>query len=438
MPSAPPAIGAAVDCLAQEDPLGSWGNGAPVQIVYRRIELVAVVVSAAMLASCSGSGDRPADAELGDTGSSVSDDLASDVVTVPSTVSPFGSFSTVAGTDSPDRSIDEALAAVSAQAEELAENDQFSGAMLVARNGQILFEDAWGFADRDAGTPNTVDTKFRIASMNKMFTGVATLELVESGQVVLDDPIGTYLTDYPNEELASTVTVRHLLTHTGGTGDFLDETYLQHRLELREHSDYIALYGERPVRFEPGSRYEYSNYGFILLGALIEAVTGESYYDYVRQHVFAPAGMTATDSLPESDEVPGRAVGYTKSQDSSDHSWVSNVDLLPWRGTAAGGGYSTVGDLELFADALTSGKLLSDRMLAEATHEQSDSYGFGFAVQEEPVHVFGHGGAFPGMNGELLIYPELDYVIVALSNLDEPAAGALLNFVIAQMPGLNP
>ena len=136
--------------------------------------------------------------------------------------------------------MDEALAAVSAHAEELAESDRFSGAMLVAHNGEILLEDAWGLADREAGTPNTPDTKFRIASMNKMFTAVAILQLVESGGLALDDPIGKYLTDYPNEELASTVTVRHLLTHTGGTGDiFGPEYYLQHRLELRQNSDYI-------------------------------------------------------------------------------------------------------------------------------------------------------------------------------------------------------
>jgi D-alanyl-D-alanine carboxypeptidase len=208
---------------------------------------------------------------------------------------------------------------------------------------------------------------------------------------------------------------------------------LQHRLELREHSDYIALFGERAVSFEPGTRYEYSNYGFILLGALIEAVTGESYYDYVREHVFAPAGMTATDSLPESEHVPGRAIGYTKSGDS----WVSNADLLSWRGTAAGGGYSTVGDLKRFADALKSGALLSDSMLAEATHEQSESYGFGFAVQQEPIEVYGHGGGFPGMNGQLLIYPELGYVVVVLSNLDPPAADALLNFFTVYMSNLR-
>ena len=205
----------------------------------------------------------------------------------------------------------DAVAALSNRAEELARTGEFSGAVLVARHGKVLLQDAWGRADRKPGTPNTVRTKFRLGSMNKMFTAVATLQLVEAGKLALDDPIGKHLPDYPNRELASKVTVRHLLTHTGGTGDIFGPEYDEHRLKLRDHGDYVDLYGSRPLAFEPGSRWAYSNYGFILLGALIEAASGVSYYDYVREHVFRPAGMTSTDSLPESEAVPGRAVGYT-------------------------------------------------------------------------------------------------------------------------------
>ena len=165
--------------------------------------------------------------------------------------------------------------------------------MLVARNGKVLLQDAWGRADREAGTPNTLDTQFRIGSMNKMFTAVATLQLVEAGKLALDDPIGEHLPDYPNEDVASKVTVRHLLTHTGGTGDIFGPEFELNRLELCEElDDYVKLYGARALRHEPGARHEYSNYGFVLLGALIEKVSGESYYDYVRDNVFRPAGMT--------------------------------------------------------------------------------------------------------------------------------------------------
>ena len=252
----------------------------------------------------------------------------------------------------------EAIAGVEALLSKQAVADRFSGAALVARDGKVRFADAYGQADRERGIPNTIETRFRIGSMNKMFTAVATLQLVEAGKLALDDTVGKHLRGYPNSEVATKVTVRHLLTHTGGTGDIFGPEYDANRLQLREHADYVKLYGSRAPNFPPGTRFEYSNYGFVLLGAIIEAVSGESYYDYVREHVFGPAGMTSTDSLPESVEVPNRSIGYMRSG-SGAQSWQPNTDWLPWRGTAAGGGYSTVGDVARFADALTGHKLLS-------------------------------------------------------------------------------
>ena len=306
--------------------------------------------------------------------------------------------------------------------------------MLVARNGEVLLEDAWGRADREARIPNTLDTKFRIGSMNKMFTAVATLQLVEAGKLELDDTLGEHLPDYPNEDVASKVTVRHLLTHTGGTGDIFGPEFELNRSSLEELDDYVALYGARGLRHEPGARHEYSNYGFILLGVLIEAVSGESYYDYVRDNVFRPAGMTSTDSLPESEDVPKRAVGYMKPFSGGDY-WTENHITLPVRGTSAGGGYSTVGDLMRFAEALESGELISKETLAEATSPQAEQYGYGFGVQGEgPLRSYGHGGGAPGQNGELRVFPELGYVVVGLSNLDPPAASGLVEYFALRMP----
>jgi D-alanyl-D-alanine carboxypeptidase len=328
---------------------------------------------------------------------------------------------------------DDAVAALSAHAGELARGDEFAGALLVARHGQILLERAWGLADREAGTRNTRDTKFRLGSMNKMFTAVATLQLVEAGELALDDTIGEHLPDYPNREVAAKVTVRHLLTHTGGTGDIFGPEFDENRLQLRQHSDYVKLYGSRGLLHEPGERFEYSNYGFVLLGALIEAVSGESYYDYVDERVFRPAGMTATGSLPESEEVPQRAVGYMKPFGA--RTWLPNDDWLPWRGMAAGGGYSTVGDLLRFAQALSSGKLISKHVLAEATTPRAEGYGYGFGVQGEGrLRSYGHTGGAPGMNGELLVFPQLGYVVVSLSNLDPPVASELVDFFELRMP----
>jgi D-alanyl-D-alanine carboxypeptidase len=327
----------------------------------------------------------------------------------------------------------DAVAALSAHAAERARAGEFAGAVLVARHGKVLFQDAWGRADRKAGVANTPATRFRIGSMNKMFTAVATLQLVEAHKLALDDPIGKYLPGYPNKEVAAKVTVRHLLTHTGGTGDIFGPEFDQHRLQLREHRDYLKLYGRRGLTQEPGTRFEYSNYGYVLLGALIEQVTGGSYDDYVRDHVFRRAGMRFTGALPESVDVPDRAVGYLRSSPGSD--WVPNTDTLPWRGTAAGGGYSTVGDLLRFAQALDSGRLLSEATLAEATRPHQQQYGYGFGVQGQgSLHSYGHGGGAPGMNGELRVFPELGYVVVSLSNLDPPAASELVEFFTLRMP----
>jgi D-alanyl-D-alanine carboxypeptidase len=327
----------------------------------------------------------------------------------------------------------QALAALTAHAAERARADEFAGAVLVARHGKVLLNDAWGRADRKAGTANTPATRFRIGSMNKMFTAVATLQLVEAHKLALDDPIGQHLPGYSNKEVAAKVTVRHLLTHSGGTGDIFGPEFDQHRLQLREHRDYLKLYGWRGLSFEPGSRFEYSNYGFVLLGALIEHVSGMSYYDYVDDHVFRRAGMRSTGSLPEAVDVPNRAVGYMRT--SPGGSWEPNTDTLPWRGTSAGGGYSTVGDLLRFAQALESGTLISKATLAQATRPRQQQYGYGFGMQGQGrLGSYGHGGGAPGMNGELRILPELGYIVVSVSNLDPPAASELVEFFTLRMP----
>jgi len=325
----------------------------------------------------------------------------------------------------------DALAALTAHAGEQAKKDAFSGVVLVARHGKVLLQKAWGLADREKGTPNTLDTRFRLGSMNKMFTAVATLQLVEAGKLALDDPIGKYLPDYPNKDVASKVTVRNLLTHTGGTGDIFGPDFEKNRLTLREHGDYLKLYGSRGLTHEPGAEFRYSNYGFVLLGALIEKVTGMSYYDYVQSKIFKPAGMSSTASLSEADVVPNRSIGYMKDNGK----WVPNTDTLPWRGTAAGGGYSTAGDLLRFAQALESGKLISKASLAAATTPYKEDYGYGFGIEGEgSLRNYGHNGGAPGMNGDLRIFPQLGTVVISLSNLDPPAATRLVEFFTLRMP----
>jgi D-alanyl-D-alanine carboxypeptidase len=243
---------------------------------------------------------------------------------------------------------------VQAHVADLGSKNVFSGAILIAHNGMTVMDQAWGMANTHEQIANTTDTQFCMGSMNKMFTAVAVLQLVQQGKLSLDAPIGNYWHDYPNRDLASRVTIRQLLSHTGGTGDIFTPEYEAHRLETRSLADYITLFGKRPVRFGPGTRMEYSNYGFILLGRLIELISGDTYESYVQKHVYAPAGMEHTDSRPEADRVQGRATGYTREPGG----FAPNTSTLPWSCTSAGGGYSTVGDLLLFANALQSGKLL--------------------------------------------------------------------------------
>ena len=315
--------------------------------------------------------------------------------------------------------------------------DRFSGAVLVAKNGKTHFAQAYGFADREKKIPNTLKTRFRIGSMNKMFTAVATLQLVQSGKLDLKAPFGNYLTDYPNKDVASKVTIEHLLSHTGGTGDIFGPDFDKNRLELKTLQDYVKLYGTRALGHEPGARWQYSNYGFLLLGVLIEKVSGQSYYDYVRDHIFKPAGMTGTAFDPEDQTVADRSIGYTKFDSPA---LRPNTNTLPFRGTSAGGGYSTVEDLSKFATALQTHKLLNAQYTEMLTTGKTETPGGGkyaYGFQDATIggtRCFGHGGGAPGMNGELKICPGPGYVIAVLSNLDPPAASRVADFVTNRLP----
>jgi len=331
----------------------------------------------------------------------------------------------------------ELLGAVRKKLQDDAAADRFAGAVLITKAGKPVLEQAYGLADREHKASNTLKTRFRIGSMNKMFTAVSTLQLAQAGKLDLNDPLGKYLTDYPNKDVASKVTIHELLTHTGGTGDIFGPEFEAHRLELRTLQDYVKLYGNRAPQFEPGSRFEYSNYGFILLGAVIEKVSGQSYYDYVREHIYIPAGMTSTGSEPEDQAGTDRSVGYTKMGGSSE--WKPNSDTLPYRGTSAGGGYSTVEDLLKFANALQQHKLLNPHYTELLTTRKVDArgarYAYGFEDQTiNGIRCFGHGGGAPGMNGDLKICPGPDYVVAVLANMDPPAATRESDFITNRLP----
>ncbi|MET0271804.1 MAG: serine hydrolase domain-containing protein, partial [Phenylobacterium sp.] len=300
----------------------------------------------------------------------------------------------------------------------------FSGAVLVARHDQVLFEQACGEANRRYAVPNTAQTRFNLGSINKMFTAVAILQLVEAGKVSLDDPLSKYADEtWLPAEISRNLTVRQLLTHTSGLGSFLGPDWDRASRRLyRELADYKPLVrGERPA-FPPGTSWSYSNTGPLLLGVVIEQASGETYFDYVRAHIYRPAGMADSDSWALDDPVPNLAVGYARARDGS---WRDNTVQNLFRGGPAGGGYSTVGDLMRFARALQDARLLSKASLDLMwTDHPPHNYGMGFTIETTAAgKAYGHDGIFAGVSTRFHIYPQTGYVVAILGNIDYAAPG---------------
>lgn len=295
-------------------------------------------------------------------------------------------------------SADGAIDVTATIADRLSAKDDFAGSLIIKRGDRTLLARSWGSANPVRQIPVTLDTPMFLASAGKMFTAVAVLQLVDAGKIQLDEPLSRYVPDYPNAEMAK-VTIRQLLTHRGGTGDIgiLGREDGANRAKARTIADMIRLNGSRSPAFPPGSQIAYSNYGFILLGAVIESVARQSYYDYVRRHVFKPAGMTSS-GFPDRDHLQDVAVGYTTFY-GAEKLKVANTGILPWQGSAAGGGVASANDMIRFFDAMRAGKLLSPAMFKLATTAGATPwYGMGFIVNSGPDPSWGHGGNSYGMD----------------------------------------
>ena len=323
--------------------------------------------------------------------------------------------------------------------------DRFSGVVLVAKDGKPVLERAYGFADRERNVLHHARTKFNLGSMNKMFTAVAVAQLAERGKLSFDDTLGKLLPDYPNKEAAAKVTVHHLLTHTSGLGDYLgSEKYRARRAQMRTLAEVLATFADEPLRFQPGTRCAYSNAGFVVLGRSVEQLSGRSYYDYVREHVFKPAGMKETDSYERGQNVPDLAVGYTRAGESGRPSPQNprrpNTPLLGLKGTSAGGGYSTAGDMLRFALALQRHKLLSAKYTELVTTGKVDApmgkYAYGFGDHGRgSLRSFGHNGGAPGVAAHFEVFPQLGYTVVILGNYDPPSIMPVVEQVIGLLTG---
>jgi CubicO group peptidase (beta-lactamase class C family) len=275
----------------------------------------------------------------------------------------------------------------------LVKNGDFSGVVLVARGGVPQFERAYGMADREAGRPNDLETAFNLGSINKFFTTIAIRQLAAAGKLNLDSSLARAWPDYPNQDVAKRVTIRQILEHRSGVqGNIFGAPPGKTRHDVLTLNDYFYLFKDEPLAFEPGARQQYSNAGYIVLGLLVERLSGESYFDYVRQHIFVPAGMTRTASWKVDSLPANTAIGYTNDG--------RNTDLLPGRGSSAGGGYSTAHDLLRLLNALREHKI-------------------GNAPEAGMVGV---AGGAPGINAVMDGDLAGGYDVIVMSNLSPPSA----------------
>ncbi len=312
----------------------------------------------------------------------------------------------------------------------LEREDAFSGTALIVRHGKELFRGAYGLASRRFDVANRIDTKFNLGSMNKMFTAIAIAQLVEKGKLKYEDPISKYIgEDWLAREAAEKIQVRHLLTHTSGLGSYFTDEFMNNaRPRYRVIEDYKPLVANDRPAFEPGTNWRYSNTGFLLLGVVIQSVSGQTYYDYIRDHIYRPAGMTDSDCYEMDEPTPNLAIGYTREHGhGQDEKWRTNNFLHSIKGGPAGGGYSTVIDLRRFADAFLSGKLVSMesvRRLTSAKPElNSPGYGYGFGVSGGPgARIVGHTGGFPGINSALDMYLDAGFTVAVMANNDDGAS----------------
>jgi len=318
--------------------------------------------------------------------------------------------------------LDAAIQELDGFVKRMSDNDVFSGSVLLSKDDKVLYKAAHGMASKRFSVANNVQTKFNLGSMNKMFTSIAILQLIAADKLNLTDKLEQFIDEsWLTKEIAQKIEIQHLLTHSSGLGSFFSRKYRQ-----SSNNIYLALDDFKPLiknetlAFEPGTDNRYSNTGMFMLGVVIEKVTGQDYYSYIREHIYKPAGMKSSDSFEMDQPVPNLAIGY-EANSHNQTGWSNNLYRRVIKGTPAGGGYSTVGDLQRFAKALTQFKLLDKKyteMLYSAKPEfHSDDYGYGFIISGTPANrIVGHGGGFVGISSNMDIYLDQGYVASVLSN----------------------
>ena len=315
----------------------------------------------------------------------------------------------------------------------LAGEDRFSGSVLVTRGDETLLECPAGIADRASGTPVTTATRFAVASLSKMFTAATVLGLVRDERLAVEDRVVDVLPAARRPRtMADEVTVHHLLTHTSGIGDYAEEDedlpgYVadyaalwrdRPAYRMERPDDFLPLYADAPPVGRPGEAFHYSNAGYVLLGAVVEEVSGTQFPDAVEEQVFGPAGMTASGYLRSDDAHPDVAIGYLPRTDPA-APWRSNVNATPVLGGGDGGAHTTPRDVDRFLRAIASGVLLGPELSARmrtAHARVGEGVDMGYGLMLRAGGSFAHGGGDPGVETLARHVPALDLSLVLLCN----------------------
>ncbi|MBL8173511.1 MAG: serine hydrolase [Bryobacterales bacterium] len=306
---------------------------------------------------------------------------------------------------------------------------QFSGAVLVMKDGQPLVRKGYGLANREWNIPNAPDTKFRLGSITKQFTAAAILQLAEQGKLSIDDPVSKH---YPESPAAwEKITIHHLLNHTSGIPSYtaIPDFFQKQSMIRRSPAEIVKLTQDKPLEFDPGAKYAYNNTGYVLLGHIIERLSGQSYDAYLRKHVLDPLGLKDSGYDWNTTVIPRRASGY-----NPDGAIAPYLDMsLPH---AAGSLYATIDDLAKWMHALESGKVVSKDHYAKMTTAYRNNYGYGLMMTKIENHdVIGHGGGINGFNTSLLRAPADNLTVAVLANQAGPAADTIARELAAMYFG---
>jgi len=295
-----------------------------------------------------------------------------------------------------------------------AKNDGFSGTVLVAKEGKPLWREAYGKANYEWDVPNTIDTRFRLGSITKQFTAMAIMILAERGKLSVQDPISKHLADSP--KAWEPITIRQLLTHTSGIPSYTSFPQMMTRtVRLPATIDeVIATFKDKELDFQPGDKFTYSNSGYIVLGKIIERVSGTDYETFLRQNVFQPLEMNDSGYDHNSAILPRRAAGHVRMLNL-----IGNAPYIDMTWPhAAGALYSTVDDLARWDQALSAGKLVGPESYKEMFTPERSSYAFGWFVRTRDGHKeIGHGGGIHGFSSSILRYPDDKLCVVVLNNV---------------------